>query len=135
MPRASHASAPIAADYGPVSERTAHLDDTYTVNFVTFHVDGDHAPLLKGLPDDACQCPHWGYVLSGLFTVRYTSGVQEQLAAGDAFYLPPGHVPSVIAGTEIVLISPTDQLELTEAAMQANMNNVRTGTSSTPTTS
>jgi hypothetical protein len=134
MPRASHASAPIEADYGIVSERTDHLDD-YTVNFVSFHADADHAPMLKGLPDDACQCPHWGYVLNGQLTVRYTSGAEEQLNAGDAFYMSPGHVPSATGGTEIVLISPTDELELTEAAMRANLARMGAGDGATPTTS
>jgi hypothetical protein len=120
MPRASLASAPIEADYGNVSERTAELDG-YTVNFVSFHTDADHAPLLVGLPDDACQCPHWGYVLKGRLAVRYTSGVNEQLTEGDAFYLSPGHVPSASAGTEIVLISPHDELAKTEAAMRDNI--------------
>ena len=134
MPRASHFSAPIEADYGVVSERTAHLDG-YTVNFVSFHAEADHAPMLKGLPDDACQCPHWGYVLNGELTVRYSTGGQEQLTAGDAFYLSPGHVPAAAAGTEIVLISPTDELELTEAAMRANMAKMAAGAASTPATS
>ena len=26
----------------------------------------DFTPLLKGLPHDQCQSPHWGYVLTGL---------------------------------------------------------------------
>ena len=34
--------------------------DGYTVNFVSFRQDIDATPLLKGLPDDQCQCPHWG---------------------------------------------------------------------------
>jgi hypothetical protein len=31
------------------------------VDFLTFREDFDATPLLKGLPDDQCQCPHWGY--------------------------------------------------------------------------
>ena len=131
MPRASLASAPIEADYGIVSERTAHLDG-YTVNFVSFHDDADHAPMLEGLPDDACQCPHWGYVLNGRLSVRYTAGDPEDLVAGDAFYLPPGHVPAAAAGTEIVLISPQRELELTEAAMRADMARLGIGDGATP---
>ena len=134
MPRASQASAPIATDYGIVSERTAHLDG-YTVNFVSFHSDADHGPTLKGLPDDACQCPHWGYVLSGTVTVRYTSGEQEEVTAGDAFYWSPGHVPAAAAGTEIVLISPKDELETTEAAIKVNMARMGLGEPATRSTS
>jgi quercetin dioxygenase-like cupin family protein len=92
--------------------------------------------MLQGLPDDACQCPHWhAYVLNGEITVRYTTGEQEQLVAGDAFYLSPGHVPFAAAGTEIVLISPQDELELTESAMRANMARIAEGEAATPVTS
>src|SRR5438552_3029015 len=29
----------------------------------------DLAPLLKGLPNDLCSCPHWGYVFKGRMRV------------------------------------------------------------------
>ena len=32
----------------------------------------DISPLLQGLHDDACQSPHWGYVISGTIVVTYT---------------------------------------------------------------
>jgi hypothetical protein len=134
MPRTSQASAPIANDYGIVTERTEHLDG-YTVNFVSFLGDADHAPMLKGLPNDACQCPHWGYVLNGEVTVRYTNGANERVTAGDAFYWSPGHVPSAAAGTEIVLISPKAELEETEAAIRTNMARMGLGEPVTRSTS
>ena len=134
MPRASQTSAPIEADYGVASERTAHLDG-YTVQFVSIHADNDLAPMLKGLPDDACQCPHWGYVLSGQLTVRYTTGEVEQITSGDAFYMSPGHAPSAAAGTEFVIISPKDELEQTEAAIGANMARMAADQAATPATS
>ncbi len=31
----------------------------------------DITPLLKGLEDDLCQSPHWGYLLEGEVTVTY----------------------------------------------------------------
>ena len=37
----------------------------YMVEFETFREDADATPLFKGLPDDRCQSPHWGYVVSG----------------------------------------------------------------------
>ena len=56
----------------------------------TYHHAFDLAPVLKGLPDDRCQCPHWGYVLKGRMVVTY--GDREEIVnAGDAYYLPPGH--------------------------------------------
>ena len=52
----------------------------------------DLAPALKGLPNDLCPCPHWGYILTGRIRVTYAYSV-EILKAGDLFYLPPGHTP------------------------------------------
>jgi hypothetical protein len=31
----------------------------------------DFTPMLKGLPDDMCQCPYWGYVIEGKLNVKY----------------------------------------------------------------
>jgi len=51
----------------------------------------DATPLLKGLPDDKCPCPHWGYVLEGSIHIGYTDGSEEEIVAGEAFYMPEGH--------------------------------------------
>lgn len=37
--------------------------DDYTIGFETYTADADLAEPFKGLPDDRCQCPHWGVVL------------------------------------------------------------------------
>jgi hypothetical protein len=120
MPKVSKESASKGGDYGPVSEQS---DDTagYTANFVQFHEDIDATPLMKGLPDDRCQCPHWGYVISGRVHFRFADH-EEMFEAGDAFYLPPGHVPfSHEPGTEIVQWSPTEELNQTDEAIMRNM--------------
>ena len=64
MPKISRESATGGGEFGPVTDRSGVLED-YSVNFTSFHEDIDATPLLKGLPDDRCQCPHWGYVVSG----------------------------------------------------------------------
>jgi len=75
---------------------------------------------VKGLPDDQCQCPHWGYVLNGRLSYRVGSR-EEVFEAGDAFYLPPGHIPvSNQPGSEFVQFSPTKELRETQAVMRAN---------------
>jgi hypothetical protein len=66
----------------------------------------DMAPLLKGLEDDACQAPHWGYMLSGELVVTYTNATQETCAANDLFYWPPGHSVRVLDDAEVILFSP-----------------------------
>jgi hypothetical protein len=37
----------------------------------------DDAELLKGLPNDACQCEHLGYFFKGSLRFRYTDGCEE----------------------------------------------------------
>jgi hypothetical protein len=120
MPKVSRDSARQRGEFGPVVDRSDEIDD-YTINFTSFGEDVDATPLMKGLPDDRCQCPHWGYVVSGKMTLRYADG-EEVFEAGDAFYAPPGHIPvKHEPGTEFVLFSPTEELRKTEEAMTRNM--------------
>ncbi len=66
----------------------------------------DIAPLLQGLQGDACQSPHWGYLIEGEVTVSYTDGTEETVRTGDLFYWPPGHSVRVGQDAEIILFSP-----------------------------
>jgi hypothetical protein len=126
MPKVSRDSASQGGDHGPVVDRAEDLGD-YTVNFVTFRDDIDHTPLLKGLPDDRCQCPHWGYVTSGRMTLRFGDR-EEVFEAGDAFYAPPGHVPvRTEPGTEIVQFSPAAELRKTGEAIMRNLRAMQAG--------
>jgi hypothetical protein len=119
MPHTRRDEAPILVDAPEIEGRYVELDDT-TVAFERFRVDVDPAPVFRGLPDDRCQCPHWGTVLSGRMTFRYADR-EETLTAGDAYYAAPGHLPLVTAGTEVVEFSPTAQLQATMAVVGANM--------------
>jgi len=69
----------------------------------------DTTPLFKGLEGDLCQCPHWGYVLSGRITTTDASGKQESVAPNDLFYWPPGHNVRVDDDAEIIMFSPQDE--------------------------
>jgi hypothetical protein len=120
MAKVSKKSATKGGDHGPVLDRADDLEG-YAVNFVEFRQDIDATPLLKGLPDDRCQCPHWGYVIKGKMTMRFANR-EEVYEAGDAFYAPPGHVPiRHDPGTEIVQFSPAEDLRKTEAVLMRNM--------------
>jgi hypothetical protein len=46
----------------------------------------DIAPLLQGLENDACQAPHWGYMISGDLLISYTDGEEDRCVTGDIFY-------------------------------------------------
>jgi hypothetical protein len=118
MPKVSKDSAGQVADYGPAIDRSEHLDDI-TVDFVTIRQSHSLAELLRGLPGDSCQCPHWGYLLAGKLTVTY-SDRQEVYHPGDAYYMTPGHVPAAEAGSEFVQFSPKEQLAEVQAFMMAS---------------
>ena len=123
MPKVSKESAAHIEDHGPVDDRHEDVHG-YTIQFVTFKQEIDATPLLKGLPDDKCQCPHWGYVLKGRVAYRYADH-EEVFEAGDAFYLPPGHIPTAEAGSEILQFSPAEELHAVSAAMIENMQRMQ----------
>ena len=126
MPKVSKDSATQGGEFGPVTDRSDEIEG-YSVNFTTFHVDLDQTPVLKGLPDDQCQCPHWGYVIRGRLTIR--SGDREEVfEAGDAYYLAPGHVGvSNEPGSEIVQFSPAEELKKTSDVIMKNMQAAQGG--------
>jgi hypothetical protein len=119
MPKTSRENASQVADLGVMESRSEQLDG-YTVEFTTFREDADGTPVFKGLPDDRCQSPHWGYVVRGRLTFRY-AGHDETYEAGDAYYAPPGHIPVVTAGTEVVEFSLTDEYNRTLEVIARNM--------------
>ena len=126
MPKVSRESATQGGEFGPVVDRSDQLEG-YTVNFTSFREDIDATPFMAGLPDDRCQCPHWGYVVKGQLTFRYGDR-EEVFEAGDAYYTPPGHVPvKHEPGTEIVQFSPAEELRKTEAVMMKNMHAMQVG--------
>ena len=91
-----------ASDYGSLS-----------AEYFSLGAGTDIAPLLKGLDDDACHAPHWGFVVSGEVVVTYTNGREEETCVGDdLFYWPPGHSVRVVKDAEVILFSP--QVEHTE---------------------
>jgi hypothetical protein len=127
MPRTRKDDAPLLVDEPELTGRYMELDG-YTVSFEVFHTDMDPAPLFRGLPDDRCQCPHWGVVVSGALRVRYADH-EETFTAGDAYYILPGHVPHPAAGTEVVEFSPTAALQESMAVVAGNMTRPKAATS------
>jgi hypothetical protein len=93
----------------------------YTVGYETYRADSDPYALFKGLPDDHCQCAHWGVVLKGKLTYRYSDGTEETIGEGEAYYARPGHLPFLHAGTEVVEFSPTNDLQQTMEVINMNM--------------
>ena len=119
MPRTRKDEAPIMIDEPVIEGRYVELDD-WTVSFERFPIGSDPSPLFRGLPDDRCQCEHWGYVLSGQILVRYKDS-SEVLRAGDVYYLRPGHLTELTDGTECIEFSRTSELAKTQEVVGANM--------------
>jgi hypothetical protein len=74
--------------------------------YFSFGSGTDITELLHGLEGDRCQCPHWGYVITGAITALYDGGEQETSHTGDLFYWPPGHSVRAEEDTDIVMFSP-----------------------------
>ncbi len=84
-----------ASDYGSLA-----------AEYFSLGAGTDIAPLLKGLDDDACHAPHWGFMMAGEVVITYTNGRQETCVGDDLFYWPPGHSVRVVKDAEVILFSP-----------------------------
>jgi hypothetical protein len=120
MPKTSRETASDRIELDGLEVRLDDLEGGYSVCFESHTADADLAPLFRGLPDDRCQLPRWGYVVSGRVTFRFADR-EETYDAGDAYYVPPGHTPVHHAGAEIVEFSPTDQLGQTMGVVMRNL--------------
>jgi len=90
-----------------------HLDfgnvrgfDKISCEYFTLSAGVDTTPLFQGLEGNQCQCPHWGYVLSGRITTTGVDGVRETVNGSDLFHWPPGHNVRVDEDAEIIMFSP-----------------------------
>ena len=77
-------------------------------------------PMFKGLPDDRCQCPHWGYLIKGRVRIKYRDH-EEVINAGEVYYLPPGHTPVAEEDSEMVEFSPKSEYRKTMEVAIRNM--------------
>lgn len=96
---------------GAVARQTAAFGDATGFGVIggeyfSLAAGTDIAPLLKGLKDDGCQAPHWGYMIAGEVVVTYTDGSTDTCTQSDLFYWPPGHTVRVVQDAEVILFSP-----------------------------
>ena len=119
MPKVSRDTASQVEDMGVMEGRYEEIGG-YMVGFESFREYADATPLFKGLPEDRCQSPHWGYIEKGKVTFKYADH-DEVYETGDAYYAPPGHVPVVSAGTEIVEFSPAEEYGRTMEVLARNL--------------
>ena len=118
MPSASHDELPLTEIVPGYSSRLADWGGM-TVAFEKAHAGQDASSMIKGLPDDRCQAPHWGFLFSGRMTVDYGDR-QETIVGGQAYHVAPGHRISFEADCEALEFTPTDALEQTLAVVRRN---------------
>lgn len=107
MKAAARSDVPVVIEGNGMEVRVQEIGGGMSTSFIRLPRGADLAPALVGLPDDACQCPHWGYLLTGSLRMRTPDGDHEY-QAGQAFYWAPGHVPVALEDTEYVDFSPTE---------------------------
>jgi hypothetical protein len=120
MPKVSRETATRSVSLEGHEIRTEDLEGGYSVCFESHTADADLREWFRGLPDDCCQVPRWGYVLEGMITFRFADR-EETYVAGDAYYVAPGHTPVHYAGAEIVEFSPTEPLRETIGVVMRNL--------------
>jgi len=81
----------------------------------------DPRAAFRGLPDDACQCEHWGYVFKGRFRMEMTDGREIVVEAGEAYYIPPGHRFQALEDAELVEFSPKAEFDRTLEQVGRNL--------------
>jgi hypothetical protein len=91
-----------------------------TVAFEHATAGQDASSMLKGLPDDRCQAPHWGYLFSGRMVVDYGDR-RETVTGGQAYYLAPGHRVSFETDCEALEFTPSEALEQTLEVARRNL--------------
>ncbi len=110
---------PVETELGEINIRAFEGGDVYA-RYIDLPAGTDFTPLLAGLPDDRCQCPHWGYVLKGRMRIRYPDR-EEVIEAGDTYYMAPGHLPLFEEDTEVVEFSPKGEYQRTLEVVARNM--------------
>jgi hypothetical protein len=108
MNAVSQQDVPVVIEGDGVEVRVQEIGGGMSTSFIRLPQGADLGPALKGLPDDRCQCPHWGFVLRGRVQMRTADG-DRVFVSGQAFYWGPGHVPVALEDSEYVDFSPTEE--------------------------
>ncbi len=118
MPSGSRDNLPLTEIIPGYSSRMADWGGI-TVAFEKAHKGQDASSMVKGLPDDRCQAPHWGYLFSGTMIVDYGDR-QETIEGGEAYHVAPGHKITFETDCEALEFTPTEALNVTLDAARRN---------------
>jgi hypothetical protein len=82
----------------------------------------DTRPLFTGLPNDECQCTHWGYMIRGTIRVHTADGSTDY-ETGETYHWAPGHNLEALTDCEYLELSPADEYD----ALMAHCERVMSG--------
>jgi hypothetical protein len=99
----------VELDVGDIHTKGEEWGDL-SVRYCDLPAGADLRPLLAGLPGDRCDCPHWGYIITGAITIRYADGAEETSSAGDLYYWPGGHTGWTDSGVVFAEFSPAAEI-------------------------
>ena len=118
MPSADREGLPLQEIVPGYSSRMADWGGL-TVAFERAHAGQDASSMVKGLPDDRCQAPHWGFLFSGTMVVDYGDR-RETVEGGQAYHVAAGHRITFETDCEALEFTPTDALAETLDAVRRN---------------
>ena len=121
----SKAEIPVVSEAVGVTVRAVDLG-SLTVAWETFPGGLETAPIFAGLPDDRCQCEHWGYVINGQFRAIFADH-EETYRAGDLYYMAPGHTTAFDQDSEVIEFSPVGDYAETMAVVERNVTAMMSG--------
>lgn len=70
-------------------------------------------PKMPGCPP-SCPVTHIGYIVSGKMTCKFDDGSVECYEAGQSYFVPPGHIPTVLEDVTAVEFSPEAHKQIEE---------------------
>jgi hypothetical protein len=95
----------------------------FNIARIRFPAGADATPLLEGMPQNLCPCPHWGTVLKGSIHVTFADGAVETVKAGEVYYWPPGHTVRVDEDYEAIEFSPAGPMRELAEHLKAKLHN------------
>jgi hypothetical protein len=78
---------------------------------IRIQAGGRTEELFAGLPEDRCQCAHWGYIISGTMRVHDAQGAHDY-SAGETYHWAPGHNLEAVTDAEYLEISNADDYDV-----------------------
>jgi len=113
-------SLPILIDRGGSTLRGAEWGGMVVLLY-TIPAGTDMKPLMAGMTDDLCQCPHWGYVLKGRLRIKHKD-FDQVVSSGELFYAEPGHAPIFEEDTQMIEFSPKEAWYSMIATISKNLS-------------